>query len=81
MFCVSTNFTSEEWLKIQKQAQQQWPTEQLSRSEITRRFAMIGANYTHAAQALNKASKAELDCIAQELRASMTAPESERLKY
>ena len=82
MLCVSVTLTSEEWLKIQQQAQQQWPTEQLSRNEITRRFAMIGAHYMDVAHALNNTPKDQLDRMTQTLRRTMMAPESKHpLKY
>jgi len=81
MFCVSVNLTASEWQQIQQQAQQQWPEEQLSRAEITRRFALIGTHYTRTAAALDKTPRAELERMAQELRASMTAPDTERLKH
>jgi hypothetical protein len=54
---------------------------QLSRAEICRRFTIIGTQYTRTAAALDRAPRAELERMAQELRASMTAPESERLRH
>ena len=42
MYCVSLNITSDEWMRIQQAAIKHFPNECLSRSEIIRRYAMVG---------------------------------------
>jgi hypothetical protein len=42
MFCVSVNLTSNEWMRIQEAAQEQFPSEVLSRAVVGRRFSLAG---------------------------------------
>ncbi len=67
MFCVSVNLTSSEWIRIQQAAGQQFPHERLSRSEIIRRYVLVGI------RALSSASASDRERLAHQFQASMEA--------
>lgn len=73
MYCVSVNLSSNEWIKTQQVAARQFPHPTLSRSEIIRRYVMLGIR-TFSSQ-----SQQEHARMTHELEASQPAP-GERLR-
>jgi hypothetical protein len=66
-------FGVENWLLFQQAAQKAFPNENLTRSEIVRRYTLAGID------ALKQLSASDRARLAHEYQASMEAPE-ERLK-
>ena len=73
MIALSLILSSDEWILVQRAAARQWPGETLSRSEIIRRYVLVGI------AALRIAPAAEIARMAHELQASMLASD-ERLR-
>jgi hypothetical protein len=73
MFCVSVNFTSSEWVRIQQAAGKQFPNENSSRSAISRRYALVGM------EALKNISDADRARLAHQFQVSIET-EDQRLR-
>lgn len=73
MYCISLNLSSDEWVRIYKAAREQCPGELLSRSEILRRYILIGVSK------LKNVSPQDAKRMAFELQASMHVSDT-RLK-
>ena len=70
MYCISLNLSSDEWVRIYKSAREQWPGELLSRSEILRRYIVIGV------AKLKNVSPQDAKRMAFDLQKSMTVPDT-----
>jgi hypothetical protein len=67
------NLTSDEWVRIQEAARKQWPHENLSRSEIVRRYTLARID------PLKQLSSTQRAQLTHEYQASMAAGD-ERLR-
>jgi hypothetical protein len=65
--------SSDEWLRIQQAAQEQFPNKMLSRSDVYRRYVLAGI------EALKNVSDADRARLVHQYQASMYAPDG-RLK-